>query len=80
MIKAIQAWLDRRAEAEALRSYHKGYDFAAGKLLRGELTPAELQIMYEDPLDACNPFDVGMEDAVDRLCQLPEKPADNRIH
>lgn len=69
----ISNWFKAQEEKAKKAHYKRGYDYAAGELLRGESTPLELMHRYETSQTfAENPtlreFDRGMEDATDRLC------------
>lgn len=69
----IANWFKQRAEKAKQAHYKRGYDYAAGELLRGEATPLEMMNRY-DTSSTFNEsphlvsFDRGMEAATDRLC------------
>jgi hypothetical protein len=76
MLKRIREWLKAREIREREDAFHRGYNFAAGVLLRGELSPIELDFMQSDyDVDS---YDVGVNEAIDRVCSLGIC-TDNRI-
>lgn len=68
MIKLIQNWLIKRRLDKETNQYVKGYNFAAGELLRGTATPQEIESYYYR--SSWTPFDRGCNDAIDRLVRL----------
>lgn len=69
MVSLLKQWLRDRKARQREESYSRGYNFAAGALLRGEETPASLEAQIwpdhdNGPLDA---FDRGVMDAVRAL-------------
>ena len=70
----IKQWLKKRRENRARKLYNRGFDYAAGALLRGEKTPIELQA--ESCPEDRDEFDIGVDHAINKLLNLIE---DNRI-
>lgn len=62
MIAAIRAFFARRRAADDERDYTRGYDYAAGALLRGT-SPRELEL-ESDALQYTNHFDRGIVNAI----------------
>ena len=62
MIKQIKTWYNKRLEQAKAQSHRQGYDWAAGKLLRGEdCAEAEIEgLTY----GRSEPFDQGAREAV----------------
>lgn len=69
MIKKIKEWLIAREKLINKRLYDRGYNWAAGELLRLEATPLVIQSYYECNGER-NCFDAGAEDAVNELVRL----------
>jgi len=44
----IAQWLERRKRKRDKEAFQNGYDYAAGKLLRMETTPEELEMFLSD--------------------------------
>lgn len=65
MFKWLSNYRKKKKEKSKKEQYNTGYDYAAGKLLRNECTPLELE-SYID----YDPFDYGMIDAINKLCDL----------
>ena len=62
MIKQLKAWYNNRLEQARKQAYNSGYDWVAGKLLRGEVDA-------EDEIEGytygrTEPFDHGAREAV----------------
>lgn len=81
---SISNWFKRRAEKAKQAHYKRGYDYAAGELLRGEATPLEMMNRYGtsatfNEAPHLVSFDRGMEDATDKLCESGAIK-DDRIH
>jgi hypothetical protein len=68
MFKWITNYRKKNKEKNEKEQYISGFDYAAGKLLRKELTPHELEdhIMYID----CDPFDYGIIAAITKLKEI----------
>lgn len=64
---SVKDWWRGRVEARMRAKYKKGYDFAAGGLLRGELTPEEVDEHAQESrdFDAYDAFDEGAQCAAD---------------
>ena len=77
IINWVQDRRRRRHEAGSQRAYVRGYDWAAGLLLRGEAEPITVQA-YTEPGLRYSDFDRGADAAVDRLVAL-NIVEDNRI-
>lgn len=61
-------WLSRYRERSEKEQYTNGYGYAAGKLLRKEMTVEELTIYFDDlELDS---FDRGVVDAIHKLKEI----------
>lgn len=76
-------WLKKRKERKLAARYVAGYDWAAGALLRGEITPAYVQRVTENVFDeddeALRRFDLGAIAATDSLC-FGYKLPDDRVY
>jgi hypothetical protein len=75
LIKRHKRWKARRHEQAKAEQHRKGYDYAAGALLRGDRTPIQLQYEYDtsttfNESETAKAFDNGMLQAVDKLCAL----------
>lgn len=70
MLNHIKDWLEKRRAAAREAEYRRGYDWAAGRLLRGHATPITIEaytyIRYSPRYDD---FDRGADAAVDRLVE-----------
>jgi hypothetical protein len=68
MFKWITNYRKKNKERSEKEQYISGFDYAAGKLLRKELIPQELEkhIIYID----YDPFDRGIIDAINKLDKL----------
>lgn len=79
----FQKWSNKRKNTEFKKVFDRGYNWAAGSLLRGELSPIEVEAFYDlgesktdlfgylDWIPGCTrPFDQGSKAATDRLCTL----------
>ena len=63
--------LKERAERRKQKALRDGYDYAAGAILRGEMTPFQLEAQYISfPGEGASEFDFGMRAAVNRLVEL----------
>ena len=76
MIKKIKEWLNRRKENKWKQEYNRGFDWAAGALLRVEITPIGVESYYGTNATAGvsfnrfkTAFDYGAEAATDALVQ-----------
>ena len=58
----IKKWLKKRKEKAERKEYKRGYDYAAGALLRGEETPLSIEAHYFR--DDWTFFEDGANDAV----------------
>lgn len=71
MLKFIRRLKADRQRREALRKeavYNRGFDYAAGALLRNEMSPRDLEAQYIGfPGDSRDDFDRGMVAAVSLL-------------
>lgn len=65
MFNFISKYLRYRKMKSRLKQYRNGYDFAAGQLLRNEITVRALENYYFD--DYTDQFDLGTRDAVTKL-------------
>lgn len=71
----LASWLKKRSEKSVADSYRRGYDFAAGALMRGEKNAAEMQSYYENAGTFSEgrhavSYDRGIEDATDKAVKL----------
>lgn len=71
----VKNWMQQRQQRALIAAHNSGYDYAAGALLRNELTPAELAVQYitADTWSeggTSRAFDRGMREAVDKLVSL----------
>lgn len=69
----IKEWLERRRQRKRDTLYAAGFDMAAGTLLRGgtaEIEGMEADIQMTRDFDDYNPFDAGMEEAIDKWRKL----------
>ena len=74
IFSGFMEWYDKKSDKAKQSHYTRGYDYAAGVLLRGEKKPQEVMNEYttgstfsESPHLVS--FDHGMEDATDRVCE-----------
>jgi hypothetical protein len=68
MFKWLSNYRKKNREKDKKKQRNNGFDYAAGKLLRNELTPQELEknIFYID----YDPFDCGIIAAIIKLKEL----------
>jgi hypothetical protein len=68
MFKWLSSYFKTSKERSKKEQYINGFDYAAGKLLRKELTPQELEkyIIYID----YDSFDRGIVDAINKLDKI----------
>ena len=64
----IKKWLKERKNKANKKAYNRGYDFAAGALLRKDTTPLLIST-YIDLNDQIN-FNDGRDDAIDLLVKV----------
>ena len=58
-------WYRQRLERQKKESYHRGYDWAAGKLLRGSTEDEiDCQVQLAKEVGSYTEFDSGAEDAL----------------
>lgn len=60
---SIKSWFTKRKEARAKETFERGYDYAAGQLLRG-VSPEALEQQQADNLVDRNKFDAGVSEAL----------------
>ena len=66
----ISRWLRKRKEASNEERFLRGYDYAAGRLLReGDCAIGNLEMEADNPFDR-DSFDEGIESAVRDYSQL----------
>lgn len=65
MLTTLTNWLNRRKGTAKSAVFDRGFDYAAGALLRGEESPASLEAKPWP--DDVTDFDRGMLAAIDRL-------------
>lgn len=65
MLKQLRQWRERRQAAQRTADFNRGFDYAAGALLRGEETPQSLEAKVWE----VESFDRGMFAATDKLVQ-----------
>ena len=46
MLRRVKKWLSHRKSRKEKEDYNRGFDWAAGALLRHEMTPAEVESYY----------------------------------
>lgn len=83
MLAWIKRKLHERRVAKLEQSYQNGFDWAAGVLLRGDMTPLEVQMQLEDPFEeALDDFELAFDDgatfALDLICKNKIAVIDNR--
>ncbi len=62
-------WFKKRNERKRKKLFNRGYDFAAGSLLRGEETPISLESKWWRSPNS-NEFDSGVGAATSKLIDL----------
>lgn len=62
-------WFKKRNEQKRKQLFNRGYDYAAGSLLRGEETPISLESRWWHNVDN-NEFDSGIMAATAKLIDL----------
>lgn len=62
-------WFKKRKELREKELYKMGYDWAAGSLLRGEITPAYIESLWWGNSYA-NEYHWGAQAAADKLIEL----------
>lgn len=65
--KSLSDWKTRRQITSYEDRFNRGYDWAAGMLLRGEATASGVEVML---WSTDNPFDVGARAAISKLIVL----------
>lgn len=79
LIARFQSWNTSRKNARHKREFDDGYDWAAGALLRGELSPFDVQFWCEYDITEFEfwttsrsvqpyPFHIGAIEATNTLC------------
>ena len=71
MMNFISNWLERRSDKKSLEKYNRGFNYAAGEILRG--TNRHVILAYTDTArttGAYNSWDAGMEDADRKIRKL----------
>ncbi len=66
----MRAWLQRRRLERALQDYRRGYDWAAGVLLRGEMTAAAIDAIDGLTYSGTGDFDDGAIVAMEHLVHM----------
>lgn len=79
MLSGFKAWVAQRRHCRQRQDYQRGFDTAAGSLLRKESTPKALAAQYSASIRARTQFDYGMEAAVEFLIARG-LVADDRIY
>ena len=69
LLDAIKARRERKAKLKSVALYNRGFDYAAGALLRGEASVQQLEAEADNPFDR-NEFDQGMVEAIRRIERL----------
>lgn len=62
LVEAFCRWSAARAASRAVADYQRGYDWAAGQLLRGDASVEQVEAYVNDPLaafDSMPEFDDG---------------------
>ena len=78
VFRKLWAWRKKRIDVDRTKQYNRGYDYACGALMRGDVTAIEMQAQYDHGRDLRSiRFDIGMERAVDDLVALGMK--DDRL-
>ena len=75
-MKFLKEWLHKRKKNKDINQYVKGYNYAAGEILRGVSSPIEIESHYYG--SSWTPFDRGCDDAIDLLTEL-KVVEDNRM-
>lgn len=68
IIKNLKQWWKTLEENNQKAQYNNGFDWAAGRLLRKETTPYEIE--YTTQNDPEDPFDTGAIAAIELLIEL----------
>lgn len=63
-MKIFKKYFSAKKRERDKKDYERGFDFAAGSLIRGEYTPSSLQNLT---YGSCHPFDRGINTATDFL-------------
>lgn len=84
LINGIRRALIARRERKLETEYNLGFEWAAGLLLRGEMTPLDVQMELDDidsePLDDYElAYDDGARAALDLICSNKFAVIDNRM-
>lgn len=79
--KYIKEWYLQRQTEKRRRQYQAGFNWAAGVLLREEMSALEVQTYYEIILTTqIDDFELGARDCTDLLCIDKKVIEDNRIY
>jgi hypothetical protein len=72
MINKIKKWYTKKKKEKYAAQWQESYDWAAGKLLRGEETPLSIELTYgiRNNINENNPFHSGVSAAINKLLEL----------